>query len=173
MALLEKKLRVKRSTLPGAGKGLFTTVPFKKGERIAEYKGKKMTWARAEKLSDERNGYVFYFNKKHVIDAWNTKRGVAHFANDAKGITRVKGLTNNSEYVTSKGRCFIEATRDIQSGEEIFVGYGAEYWQAIRYNIRLELKEKSRRKIKTDLSKKVREGKVTLPHHLAKRRARV
>ena len=152
---------------------MFTKVPISKGERIAEYKGKAMTWAQAQKLPDERNGYIFYFTGKHVIDAWKTRKGVAHYANDARGITRVKGLNNNSEYVTTAGRCFIEATRDIRKGEEIFVGYGAEYWQAIRYNLREELKEKSKRSRKTDLARKVREGKVSLPHQMAaKRRAR-
>lgn len=43
MALLEKHLYVKRSLLPGAGRGLFTKVPIKKGTRIVEYKGEIMT----------------------------------------------------------------------------------------------------------------------------------
>jgi hypothetical protein len=40
MALLEKHLRIKRSLLPGAGKGLFTTKFIPKGTRIVEYKEK-------------------------------------------------------------------------------------------------------------------------------------
>jgi uncharacterized protein len=175
MAFLEKVLRVKKSTLPDAGKGLFTTVPIVKGQRIAEYKGKKMTWAQAERLSDERNGYVFYFNRNHVIDAWKTRKGIAHYANDARGIARTKGINNNSEYVTVGHRCFIDATRDIEKGEEILVGYGAEYWQAIRYNLREELKEKRKKKGRNrvgDLSTEIRKGKVSLPHQLARRKAR-
>ena len=155
MALLEKHLYIKKSVLPGAGKGLFTKVFIPKGTRIVEYKGEVLTWKEVEKLPDDRNGYVFYFTGKHVIDAWRHK-GFAHLANDARGIVRVDGVGNNSEYVTEGKRCFIEATRDIPARSEIFVGYGAEYWQVIRENIRAE-----RRKVKDHSRKSV----VELPHH--------
>ncbi|HBK88983.1 MAG: SET domain-containing protein [Cyclobacteriaceae bacterium] len=145
MALLEKQLYIKKSTLPGAGKGLFTKKHISKGTRIVEYKGQVMTWKEVQKLPDERNGYVFYFTLKYVIDAWKHK-GFAHFANDAKGIVRKEGVRNNSEYVTEGRRCYIEAIRDIEPFEEIFVGYGGEYWQAIRYNIRFEQRKKEKAK---------------------------
>lgn len=161
MALLEKKMIIKKSTLPGAGKGLFTKVFIPKGTRIVEYKGEVVTWKEVEKMADDRNGYVFFFNNLYCIDAWKTKKGIAHYANDAKGIVRVEGVKNNSEYVTEKKRCYIEATRDIPAGSEILVGYGAEYWQVIRYNIRLEQKNKEREGGK---------AKTELPHHKAAKR---
>ena len=64
MALLEKFLVVKKSSLPNAGKGLFTKVDIKKGSYIVEYKGEVLTWKEVEKMADDRNGYVFYFNNK-------------------------------------------------------------------------------------------------------------
>ena len=162
MALLEKSLMVKESTLPGAGRGLFTKVAIAKGTRIVEYKGKLVTWKEVEKMADDRNGYVFFFNSKNCIDAWQTKKSVAHFANDAMGIARVEGVRNNSEYVTENKRCYIEASKDIPKGAEILVGYGAEYWQVIRYNIRLEQKNREK------------EGKEAtgkeLPHHKVNKR---
>jgi len=136
MTLLDDQLEVKDSTLPGVGKGLFTNVFVEKGTRITEYKGTAMTWKQAQALPDEHNGYVFWFSNQHVIDAWQTTKGVAHFANDAKGIVRKPGVVNNAEYETEKGRCYIVATRNIPAGAEIFVGYGGEYWRAIRYNLR-------------------------------------
>lgn len=163
MALLEKHLYVKKSTLPGAGKGLFTKVFIPKGTRIVEYKGEKLTWKEVEQMADDRNGYVFYFTSRHVIDAWNTKKALARYANDARGLVRVDGIKNNSDYVTKKKRCYIEATRDIPKGSEILVAYGAEYWQAIRYNIRLE--EQKRAKKGKRASKK-----APLPHHKAAKR---
>ncbi len=162
MALLEKSLLVKKSTLPGAGRGLFTKVAIAKGSRIVEYKGKIVTWKDVEKMADDRNGYVFFFNSKYCIDAWQTSKSVAHFANDAMGITRIEGVRNNSEYITQKKRCYIEATKDIAAGAEILVGYGAEYWQVIRYNIRLEQRNREK------AGKKVT-GKE-LPHHKASKR---
>lgn len=161
MALLEKKMVIKKSTLPGAGKGLFTKVFIPKGTRIVEYKGEVVTWKEVEKMADDRNGYVFFFNNQYCIDAWKTKKGIAHYANDAKGIVRVKGITNNSEYVTEKKRCYIEATKDIPAGSEILVGYGAEYWQVIRYNIRLEQRNRE---------KAGRIARTELPHHKAAKR---
>lgn len=144
MALLEKHLYVKKSSLPGAGRGLYTKVPIKKGTRIVEYKGEILTWKEVEKMPDYRNGYVFYFNLKYVIDAWKTKKSVAHFANDAMGIIRVPGVKNNSEYDTEGKRCYIVATRDIPARSEILVSYGAEYWRAIRSNIREEQKKQEK-----------------------------
>lgn len=164
MALLEKYLVVRKSTLPGAGRGLFTKVAIPKGTRIVEYKGKKVTWAQVEAMSDDHNGYVFYFNKKHCIDAWKTKKSVAHFANDANGIVRVKGIRNNADYATSKGRCYIESTRDIPAGAEILVAYGGDYWRAIRYNVRLD--EKNQKKAG-------KETRVELPHHKAAKRQKL
>ena len=143
MALLEKYLYTKRSVLPGAGKGLFTKVFIPKGTRIVEYKGEILTWKVVEKMANDRNGYVFFFNNQYVIDAWDSN-GFAHYANDAKGIIRLEGLKNNSEYVTEKKRCYIESTRDIPAFSEILVGYGGEYWQAIRYNIRFEERKKEK-----------------------------
>jgi uncharacterized protein len=164
MALLEKSLIVKKSKLPGAGKGLFTKIAIAKGTRIVEYKGKIVTWKEVEKMADDRNGYVFFFNSKNCIDAWQTKKSVAHFANDAMGITRIEGLRNNAEYVTEKKRCYIEASKDIPTDAEILVGYGAEYWQVIRYNIRLEQKNREKEGKKAT-------GKE-LPHHQAAKRVK-
>jgi SET domain-containing protein len=144
MANLEKHLRIRTSTLPGAGRGLFNTAFIPKGSRITEYIGEILTWKEVQKMEDERNGYVFYVNSRHVIDAWNYKKAPARFANDARGMTRIKGLRNNAEYTVFKKRCWITATRDIPCGSEIFVDYGPEYWQVIRYNLRLELKNRAK-----------------------------
>jgi len=162
MALLEKQLYVKKSNLPGAGKGLFTKKFIPKGARIVEYIGEKLEWKEVEKMAEDRNGYVFFFTNKYVIDAWNFKKALARYANDARGLARVEGLKNNADYVTEKKRCFIEATKDIPAFSEIFVGYGAEYWQVIRYNIRLEQQRLKRSKKNAT--------RVSLPHHKATKR---
>src|ERR1700760_1602574 len=97
MALLEKHLVVKRSTLKGAGKGLFTTKDIPKGKKIVQYKGIISKW----KEVDDRNGlngYIYYVNKNHVIDASGTKKAYARYANDARGLLRVEGIKNNCTY---------------------------------------------------------------------------
>lgn len=143
MALLEKQLVIKDSTLPNAGKGLFTTKMIPKGTRIVEYKGRKTTWKEAQKQVD--NGYIFHITDKHVIDALPYKKALARYANDARGISRVKGITNNTEYINDNDRIYIEAKRDIPAGSELFVGYGKDYWDVIRENIKKE-KENLRKK---------------------------
>ncbi|MEP6683824.1 MAG: SET domain-containing protein-lysine N-methyltransferase [Parafilimonas sp.] len=137
MALLEKQLVVKRSTIPGSGKGLFTKQFIAKETRIIEYKGKITTW-KIIKKSPVFNAYVFYMNSNRVIDAMNYKKAFARFANDAKGITKIKGLKNNCRYEVDGNKVFIVSVVDINAGSEILVSYGKEYWDVIRYNQKLE-----------------------------------
>jgi len=136
MAFLEKQLKVKRSTIPGAGKGLFTKSPIRKGSRIVEYKGRITTWKEADH-NDGRNGYIYYVKRNLVIDALPYPSALARYANDARGIKRVRGVNNNSEYVEDGQKVYIEAKKDIPANAEILVGYGKEYWDVIRYNIPL------------------------------------
>ena len=134
MSLLEKQLFVRRSIIPGAGKGLFTKVFIPKGTRIVEYKGVITSW-KDVKHNNGSNGYIFYVNKDHVIDAGPCKNFLARYANDAKGIKKVKGTSNNSTYEKDGLSAFIKSFRNIPAGGEILVGYGKEYWDTIRSNI--------------------------------------
>jgi SET domain-containing protein len=133
MPFLEKQLIVKRSTLKGAGKGLFTTKDIPKGKKIVEYKGKITKW---KDVNDHNglNGYIYYVTRNHVIDAWETKDALARYANDARGLVRTEGLSNNCTYRIEGHRVFIFAMKNIPAGSELFVGYGKEYWDIIKEN---------------------------------------
>lgn len=162
MAFLEKKLLVKKSTIPGAGKGLFTTVLIPKRKRIVEYKGTRSLW-KDIKDEDGKNGYIFYITSKNVIDALPHKEALARYANDARGLTRVKGIRNNTEYIIDNGRCFLEAMRDIPASSEILVSYTADYWRTIKHNMKLVAaeqkkleKQKEKEKLKKNSTKKVK-----------------
>jgi SET domain-containing protein len=85
---------------------------------------------------EDKDGYLFYINKKRCIDAFSTPQHMARYANDAAGIRRVAGLRNNASYQIFDNKCYIVAERDIKAGEEIFVNYTKEYWDCIRYNIK-------------------------------------
>jgi len=159
MSLLEKQLFVKKSTLTGAGKGLFTRKFIPKGTRIVEYKGKTRTWKEVQAEEDE-NPYIYYVKRSYVIDALNDKKALARYANDATGLNREQHIKNNAEYVEEGVRVFIEATRDIPANSEIFVSYGKEYWQVIRYNIRLDEKAK-KKQLNGKASKSELNGKAT------------
>lgn len=133
-------LKVKVSQLPNAGKGLFTDKPIKKGEQVIEYLGEIIDWKEYEKrVKEDKDGYLFFINKKRCIDAYSTPEHKARYANDAAGLNKTKGLKNNANYQIEKDRCFIVASRDIEAGEEIFVSYTKEYWDCIRYNIKHDL----------------------------------
>ncbi len=131
------RLVVKRSSLPGAGKGLFTKCLIPAGTRIVEYKGRITTWKEV-KTSEVENNYIFYVNRNHVINAEPYKKALGRYANDARGLKKIKGVRNNSIYAIDKDKVFIEATRDIFPGEEIFVDYGKDYWDTMRENMKIE-----------------------------------
>jgi uncharacterized protein len=137
MIIAENQLRVKKSGLPGSGKGLFTKVFIPKGTRIIEYKGTITTWKEVDH-DEGKNGYIFYVKRNYVINAAPHPDALARYANDARGFTRVKGIVNNSEYETVGSRIYITAKRDIPAGSEILVEYGKEYWETLRYNLELE-----------------------------------
>ena len=137
MTIPENKLVVKRSGLAGAGKGLFTKVFIPKGALIVEYKGTITTWKEVDH-TDGENGYIYYAKRTHVIDARPHPDALARYANDARGLKRIKGMVNNAEYTEEGIKVFIKASKNIPSGSEILVDYGKEYWDAIRHNLKLE-----------------------------------
>ena len=153
MALLEKQLVVKNSTLPGAGKGLFTKKMIPKGTRIVEYKGRITNWKEMKYAWE--NGYIYNVNNNHVIDALPYKKALARYANDAHGLIRVKGVTNNSVYVNDGLKVYITSVKDIPAGAEILVRYGKDYWDVQRANLRID-RENEKKKIKEEAKNKFR-----------------
>jgi SET domain-containing protein len=131
-------LIVKKSQLPNAGKGLYTSKAIKKGTKVIEYKGEIIDWKEYEKrVERDEDGYLFFIDKKNCIDAFHTPQHKARYANDAAGIKRVKGLTNNCVYEIEDNKCYIVSTKEIKPGSEIFVDYTKEYWDCIRHNIKI------------------------------------
>ena len=159
MALLKKQLYIKKSTIPDAGMGLFTKKAISKGTRIIEYTGKRSKWKEV-KDEDGKNGYIFYINRNNVIDALRTKKAYARYANDARGLVRIKGLLNNADYVVDGLKAYIESKKDIPAGAEILVDYGKDYWKVIRENMKLradeekEAQKKAKKKLKSVSSKR-------------------
>ncbi len=126
-------LIIKKSRLPGAGKGLYTTKAIRKESKIIEYRGEIIGYNEYRKRTrKEQDHYLFFVRMEHCIDAMYTPQYKARYANDAAGITRLKGVKNNSDYVISGNKCFIVASRNIKAGEEIFVNYTKSYWSYMR-----------------------------------------
>ena len=137
-------LIIKKSKLPNAGKGLFTTKIIRKDAKIIEYRGEIIGYKEYRKRArKEQDHYLFYLRRELCIDALHTPQYKARYANDAAGITKVKGLKNNSEYMIFGDKCFIVASKNIKAGEEILVDYTNSYWKAMKRRLR---KQKTRKK---------------------------
>jgi uncharacterized protein len=110
-------ITVRRSKVHGSG--AFAARPIRKGRRIIEYTGERVTHAQADERyegKDENDNHTFLFivDRKTVIDA-----GVD--GNDARFINH--SCDPNCESVIQGGRVFIEALRNIAPGEELAYDY--------------------------------------------------
>jgi uncharacterized protein len=104
---------------PIHGRGVYAVAPIKKGTRIYEYVGERITHAEADrrfwrKRHDDGHTFLFVVNRKTVIDG--TRKG-----NDARYINH--RCDTNCETITEDNRIFIEATRDIKPSEELGYDY--------------------------------------------------
>ncbi len=152
-------LVVKKSRIKGAGKGLFTTSPIRKGDVIVEYKGIKTTWSKAMRQYDDdikAARYLFHITDKNTVDAQNTPNELARYANDAEApIPGIKHrLKNNAHYKVIKSKPYIVAEKNIGAGAEIFVDYSGDYWEVM-----LEEDEDTKKKKKASDSKKKKSKK--------------
>lgn len=126
------KLIVKESTIPGAGKGLFTESDIPKGELVVEYTGDVMTMKEVrERYGEEIQTapYLYFISYQKCIDAMYTPDSLARYANDAEGFVIIEGLKNNAEFTNVRGVPFIISTKKIKAGSEILVSYGGDYWK--------------------------------------------
>ena len=121
----DENLRVKRSTVPNAGLGLFVARDrVRKGERITQYTGEDLTKAQVQQRYGERTGqYVYCASKNKCKDARRTdERGLGRWANAPRGT----GKRANAKLTTGNN---LKAKRNIQPGQEVLVSYGRDYWK--------------------------------------------
>jgi SET domain-containing protein len=116
---LRPKIAVKTSRIHG--RGVYAARKLKKGERIIEYRGERITWKECDRRPPSDPGdpnHTFFFSLsdgKHVIDA-NVRGNVARWINH--------GCDPNCETEEEDGRVWIQAVRDIRRGEELSYDYG-------------------------------------------------
>lgn len=101
------------------GTGVYAIAPIKKGTRIIEYLGERISHAEADRryeLKGDDDGHTFLFiaSNRTVIDA-----GVN--GNDARFINH--SCAPNCETVIENSRVFIDAIRNIKPGEELGYDY--------------------------------------------------
>lgn len=99
-------------------RGVFAARDIKKGERLIEYTGKKLTPAQADR---SKSDYLFQLNSKTFIDGKNTARYINHSCDE------------NAVVAIEKGRIWIDALRDIKKGEEIVYSYSYDLEESKDY----------------------------------------
>ena len=125
-------LYYKQSTLTNAGRGLFTTCKIFSGDHVCQFHGEYKQYHQADKslyLIKCEDGLVF--DATPVPDIGDQ---MASYANDAEAFRFDKSLppsekSNNCEIHKIDEEFWLVATTDIPANSELFVGYGAEYWQ--------------------------------------------
>lgn len=111
---------IRRSAI--AGRGAFATRDIRKGERIIEYLGERISHAVADaRYVDEtmasHHTFLFSVSRQTVIDA-------SVGGNDARFINH--SCDPNCEAVITRSRVFIVAIQPIAAGDELFYDYAYE-----------------------------------------------
>jgi hypothetical protein len=111
---------IRRSRIQG--RGGFATRRIKRGERIGEYTGERVSQSEADRRYDDdamarHHTFLFSVTARTVIDA-------AVGGNDTRFINH--SCDPNCDAVIERGRVFIDARKPIAEGEELFYDYSYE-----------------------------------------------
>ncbi|MEX1132698.1 MAG: SET domain-containing protein-lysine N-methyltransferase [Flavobacteriales bacterium] len=122
-------LYVQASSIPGAGKGLFTAIPIHRGEVIAVFEGERLSAAEAKRRAERsEDGYFVTLLDGSTLDSMHTAC-FAKYANDVEGPGNSRLRNNAVITLDDDDRPCVMATRTIKAGGEVFVGYGKAYWR--------------------------------------------
>ncbi|MFI5250669.1 MAG: SET domain-containing protein [Gemmatimonadales bacterium] len=111
---------IRRSRIQG--RGGFATRRIKRGERVGEYTGERISQGEADRRYDDdamarHHTFLFAVSARTVIDA-------AAGGNDTRYINH--SCAPNCDAVIERGRVFIDARKPIFEGEELFYDYSYE-----------------------------------------------
>lgn len=117
-------VRVAPSTIVGAGKGVFAVVDLPAKRVLGWYRGVLLTQAQFDALyGPAPPTYVLDVGRGKYVDAVDTAhRNWTAMVNDARGTGRRPNCV-----FTAAGS--VKTTRPIKAGEELFISYGAGYWE--------------------------------------------
>ena len=98
-----------------AGQGLFAVEPIKKGTRIIQYIGEKISSRERARRLAAGNAYIFHLTYRYAIDG-QTLENTARYINHS--------CDPNCEVEKTPDTIWIVALRDIPAGEELSYNYG-------------------------------------------------
>jgi uncharacterized protein len=141
------------------GLGLFAVRPIKNREKIAEYKGPRVTAEEALRLERRGNRYLYEINPRVTIDG-SPRSNVARYANHS--------CNPNTETYSYGRRVYIRALRRIKTDEEITYDYGNDYLKYVIGRAHCRCKRCRRRRARKQ--REVRAAKKRRATRLARRR---
>jgi uncharacterized protein len=96
------------------GKGCFSVVPFKRGRKIAEYEGERITSAEAKRRANRRKLRICAVNNRWSLDGSKGGNGTHYINHSCEPNAFMKVLYDHILFI---------AMRDITAGEEITIDY--------------------------------------------------
>ena len=122
--MTDKLFAVRNSPIHGTG--VFATRPIKKGARIIEYRGKRLTHKEADRIyggtSETGHTFLFTLNDYYVIDA-NVSGNAARFINHGCAPNCTSICEEDDSGRPEREKVFIDAVRNIKAGEELTYSY--------------------------------------------------
>lgn len=142
-------VRVKQSSVPQWGNGLWTTRRFERGELIAPYMGevyknrRELEQATSTNTAESRDltaEYTIDTESGKFINAYASNSSPARYANHKQGYGR---NTEANAYFSERRRdeVWLRARRAIAANEEIFVDYGRNFWRELQNTEEHETKD--------------------------------
>jgi len=160
ISVLPSYVRIGKSKLPGAGRGLFATRSLPAGTPLTAYPGPVVKVSNvssrtrsAKKWCRKVDAYIMEIvqNVKGVAvhgkttellnflpDPADVRNGMAHLANDAIH-PDITGFSNNCDFIQRECKdkqydeLYLCTSRDIRRGEELFVDYMLPYWMSCKH----------------------------------------
>lgn len=132
-------VRVRNSTIPGAGRGLFATKDFNRNDIICPI------WGKEKSPEQVQNDYGANITPPYVVELTRRKQvdGACHkyvgqMANTQLGADGKSSLRKSNASISVNHRAmpyklFIKASKPIKAGDEIFVYYGESYGIPMNY----------------------------------------
>jgi hypothetical protein len=134
------KLKVKKSQIQNAGKGLYAydktkeddEIVFKKNDKICTYNGEVIdNETRYRRYHDYTSPYGIMLNNNTIIDA-SILRGVGSLINHGNNrLTNVRFSVNHKDDIIN-----LVAVKNIKNNEELIVNYGRDYDFEDNYKLR-------------------------------------
>ena len=119
--------RIKKSEIPDAGLGLYTTKPIPYNKNVTTYSGNIVH------SQDPNFGgpYVLEVGPHRFIDASKTNEpGLGRWINHKPK------RQANTRFVVHAGQALMRTTRNVAKDKELTVPYGRQYWRHFRKKVR-------------------------------------